>query len=163
MRFLMIPLLSLFGFSIAPASVLTEKNQQQMSFYLDSRFDAGHDVYYNCQSVEMSVTLFLQQLGAQNVYVRCSGGIDDLYPPPAWPAHLNLSFQSLKTASTSVANPISADWKEISINAFDDCFLLSQIFGKIQPGMDIKDVDGPNHCFEPDSAFHLKLKALIAL
>lgn len=57
--------------------------------------------YYNCDSLEDRVESNLEKLGAVNVRVRCSGGLDTWGHMPPMPAYVTASFDAPVAGTTT--------------------------------------------------------------
>ncbi len=84
MKLLLVALL--VGSSAFANMVPTAEKTVTKKFRMDSRSDFGARVYYNCDSVEVRGEELLEELGATNIDVECSGGIDPFnrYPQDAY-------------------------------------------------------------------------------
>lgn len=100
---------ALFAVSSAFAS---EYVSRKLSFS-PRMYNGGTVTYYNCDSVENTVESHLESLGAQNVRVSCTGGIE-----MGWntPAHVSASFDVL-------VPEIDAPSRGASLSGRDSCSL----------------------------------------
>jgi len=146
------------GFSIAQASVPSERISHRIDFTLDTYFGAGEKVYYDCFSAESAIEDQMERMGAKNVHVRCVGGLDTFNPDMSMPAHIILEFVTLVPGSPGAVN---ANWKQVRINSFGNCFMMSQVYEQVKGTMEMQNVKGPGYCADPDSAFHLSFTTLV--
>jgi hypothetical protein len=144
-----------FFFSVqgASAAVTARRATVHQDFYISSNWDFGR-VYYNCDSVEDSVESLLAALGATDIRVRCTGGISNDMPP--MDASVTVSYQSLRLANPGEPGAISAQWKGVNYQTFDNCFLNQQIFKNVRSGFAIQDVRETSHCSDPGAEYRLQ-------
>ncbi len=157
MKFLIVLISSLIGFSNAQASVPAFKTKIVKEFSLNSFFDAGDRVYFNCQTVENTMTDMLTKMGAQDVSVQCYGGIQENLPSDAWEASVRASYTTLQASPNG---NIPSDYKAVSLDSYDSCYLLSQLFTNVEDSFNIKDLTGNTSCPSLDSRMHLKMSTL---
>lgn len=132
----------------------------RLSFHIDSRPDVGLRVYYNCDSVESQLESLLEQMGARNIDVRCTGGFDRNLPEIAWEADVDLRFDALKLVGSGTPGAIRAAFQDIRIHEWDSCYLLRQTFDEVKSDFVLKNVSGPNRCFSANDSFRLELSTL---
>lgn len=86
-------------------------------------YNGGTVSYYNCQSVESTVESHLESLGAQNISVRCSGGIE-----MGWtmPAHVTAKFDAPVPAENEVVH-------EVTLKGSDSCHLNTEFLDAAIP------------------------------
>lgn len=90
---------ALFAVSSAFA---TEYVSRKLSFSPRTH-NGGTISYYNCDSVEDTVASHLEDLGAQNVRVSCSGGIEMGWMTPVF---VRASFDAAVSASNGVTRTV---------------------------------------------------------
>ena len=157
MKMFIILISSLIGLASVNAAITASRSIVTKKFTLKSDFGVNSEVYFNCDSVENSMRSMLSKMGATDIHVRCTGGIQD--PPfEFWDANVTVSYSSLKASSSG---NIDADYRSISIDTFDSCVLLSQLFAEVQDSFDIKDLSGTKTCTELNSSLHLKMMVLL--
>jgi hypothetical protein len=149
------------GLSIAQASVSAVPVSHTENFTLRSNFVPGETVYYNCSSVEPEIEAVLEHMGATNISVRCTGGLDTFNPALSFPAFITMTYESLHPASDD-SPTVLADWKQINIRSFDNCAMMTQVYNAVKGTMEMQDVTGPNSCAQSNSDFHLTFTGLIA-
>lgn len=110
---------ALFAVSSAFA---TEYVSRKLSFG-PSMYNGGTVTYYNCSSVEDTVESHLKALGAQNIRVSCSGGIE-----MGWntPAHVRASFE----VAVPAANDAS---RQVGLSGRESCSLNTQFLDAAIP------------------------------
>lgn len=158
MKKLVLLLACLAGFQFAHADVPAHLVQTTKEFTIRSSFGAGGRVYYNCDSVESSVADMLSEMGAIRINVRCSGGIQDNFPP--MDAYVRVTFTALKLAAINDRDVIKADWKRVDLHSWDDCVLKTQVFENVQSGFALSDVRRTTQCSSPSSQFRANFLAL---
>lgn len=110
---------ALFAVSSAFAS---EYVSRKLSFS-PRMYNGGTVTYYNCDSVEDTVEARLESLGAQNVRVSCSGGIE---MGQNMPAHVRATFD----VAVPAANDAS---REVSLSGRDSCSLNVELLDAAIP------------------------------
>ncbi|MBC7457588.1 MAG: hypothetical protein H7235_04875 [Bdellovibrionaceae bacterium] len=155
MRTLLLIFVAVIGLQ-ANADVPAHRVSMHKEFSIRSSTQTGW-VYYNCDSVEQAVTDLLSKIGASNISVRCSGGIENGQPPME--AYVDVTFDALQLASINDTNIVMANWTPVKIHSWDDCDLKSQIFKDTQAGFAIKDVK-ISSCSSPSSQFKASLTTL---
>ena len=159
MKKMFLCLVALMSFSAAQASVPSKKVAYSQEFTLRSNFSALETVYYNCDSAEDQVEDMLVKMGASNVHVTCTGGLDTFNPGMSFPAHISVSFETMRAAANS-SDATSSDWKTVSIRSFDNCFMMSQVYENVKDSFEMKDVKAPRSCARADSSFRLEFTTL---
>lgn len=152
---LLLTVLTIVGFQVK-ADVPAHRVSTHSEFMIRSSTMTGW-VYYNCDSVEQAVTDLLSKLGASNISVRCTGGIDHSHPP--MDAYVDVTFDALKLAAINDTDIVMANYLPVKIRSWDDCDLKSQIFKNTQSGFSMTDVK-VSSCSNPSSAFKASLKTL---
>jgi hypothetical protein len=146
------------GFSLAQAAVPSERISNQVDFTISPNFSAGEKVYYDCWSAESAIEDQMEKMGAKNIEVRCTGGLNTFNPDMSMPAHILMTFTNLVAGSPGAVN---ADWKQMRINSFGNCHLMSQVYDNVKASLELQNVKGPGHCSHPDSSFHMSFMALV--
>lgn len=94
-------LLILASLLVSASAFASEVVSQKVSFNVGGRV-LGNETYYTCNSVKYAVKKHLATLGAENVRVTCSGGLDHLSRWSAWPALVRASFDAPVTTGGNV-------------------------------------------------------------
>lgn len=100
---------------VVTSAFATESVARKLS-WSPRTYNGGTVSYYNCQSVRSTVEAHLESLGAQNISVRCSGGIE-----MGWtmPAHVTAKFDAIIPESNGVV-------REVTLKGSDSCNLNSE-------------------------------------
>lgn len=159
MKKMFLCLLAMASFSVAQASVPSKKIGYSQEFMLRSNFSPFENVYYECSSAEDQIEDMLVKMGATNVHVQCSGGLDTFNPIMTVPAHVTVSYETMRAATNS-SDATSADWKAVSIHSFNNCFMMSQVYENVKDSFEMKDLKAPRSCSRADSAFRLEFTTL---
>lgn len=133
---------------------------QNVSFQVDSRPGTSGRVYYNCDSVEGQIESMLEQMGAVNIQVSCTGGIDSHRPQIAWDASVDATFDTLHPVRPGTPGAINAAMRSVQIHEWDSCYLLNQAFQEVAPSFALQNVVGPRSCSSMRSAFRVELESL---
>lgn len=94
---------------------------KRISFSPSTYSGSGTTTYYNCDSVEDMAESHLEDLGAINVSVRCSGGLE----MGGTPAHLSGSFDVPVTAEEVAVVRV--------LKGFNSCRLNSEFLDTVLP------------------------------
>jgi hypothetical protein len=156
MKFLFIALVVMLGFQVH-AEVPAHRVSTHKEFSIRSSTSPGESVYYNCDSVENAVTDLLSKLGARNISVWCTGGIQ--YDQPPMDAFVDVSFDALNLANINDTGIVMANWTPIKIHSWDDCELKTQIFNNTQSGFSMSNVRLAS-CLNSTSQFRASLTTL---
>ncbi len=142
MKFVYILLLGI-GFSLPSIAQTYESpvtlQKKEVSGILGARVGHFGRIYYECDSVEDDVEEFLEALGATNVRVHCSGGLDTINPRFTTPA----SFRATYTAYA--IDPASTDvrtYSEVNLRGRDNCALIAELFHIFEGELAIMDIEG---------------------
>ena len=155
MKMFVLALIAVVGFQ-AKADVPAHRVSTHKEFVIRSSTIDGW-VYYNCDSVEDTVTDLLTKLGAGNISVRCTGGIQD--DQPLMDAFVDVTFDALKVAGASDTDTVMAKWTPVKIDSWDNCDLKSQILKETQSGFSMMDVK-VSSCWDSSSPFRASLTTL---
>jgi hypothetical protein len=109
--------------------------EYKSSFTISDRGDAGSRVYYNCDSVEDAVEDMLTKLGAMDINVRCTGGLDR-FGNMHMPAHVKTSYSAINLESDNDVN-MSVGVESERIRERGQCRLLNSIFSEIKENFEI--------------------------
>jgi hypothetical protein len=142
----------------ALAGVTVQRVTTETDFMVRSRVGFGENVYYNCDVVESNLESMLVKMGATNVHVECTGGIDDFRPPYAWESQVHMSFEAMKPAAEG-ATDMRGEYKAVDFKSWDNCYLYQQAFEEVKSGFDIKDAK-VGSCSSSNSGFSLKANIL---
>ncbi len=94
-------LLILASLLVSASAFASELVSQKVAFHVGGRV-LGREIYYSCESVRYAVKKHLVTLGAENVRVSCSGGLDHFNRRNAWPALVRASFDAPVATGTEV-------------------------------------------------------------
>ena len=155
--------IALFSFSVSfagPDDPMTGVFQQvEQEFMIDSDVDFGGKIYYRCDTVEISVKLLLEKMGARDVQVRCYGGIDQFRPVELSSSSLKLQYTVLSSRDSSSAR-YPTQWTAVSIRSFESCHLLTQVFKQVKGQFELRNITGPSTCFSSNQNFRVQFETL---
>lgn len=111
-------------------NVFANTYQDRNTSFTISTFGGGNNHFYSCDTVEWEVEALLKKLGATNISVRCTGGIDSWNINFSRPAYVRASFTAL-----SISNDIT-DFETEGLRIVNlklktrptNCHLLTQAF-----------------------------------
>lgn len=130
--------MALLAFSTTFAQTVTKK------FVVDSHTDFGGRAYYDCDAVEMKTADFLELLGASNISVKCSGGLD---------RHMGWAREAFVVASFDVAQ--EGSYEEFELKSFDSCHLYKEIFSGVKKAFDFERVDRVRSCMRSSDSVRI--------
>lgn len=134
-------LLSLFVVSAFAAEV---------RFTIEERTSWGDWVFYNCDSVENFVEDMLVDMNAEDINVRCTGGLDPFFPQFSTAARVRASF-----------TPVSPDQpEEVELRGFDNCHLAHSSFKGIKDEFNIENLEMRRSCRRPGDRYRIRFDLL---
>lgn len=116
-------LLTVLALAFSVTAFAGEFESKRISFSPSTHTGGGTVSYYNCDSVEDMAESHLEDLGAMNVNVRCTGGISNGWNSPA---HLSGTFDAPVV--------VASDKVEILVlRGNDSCSLNSEFLDMVLP------------------------------
>ncbi|PIS11438.1 MAG: hypothetical protein COT73_04040 [Bdellovibrio sp. CG10_big_fil_rev_8_21_14_0_10_47_8] len=143
---------------ISTASVSAVSEMQRTSFILSRMTGPGEHTYYNCDYVESFVRGMLNKLGAEDVRVHCTGGIDNTIRRPM-PATVSARFSSARSTNVNNSSARAADYKVVTLRASRGCSLANDTYRAIADKFELETLMGPGFCNSSD-AFHIEARVL---
>ena len=104
--------------------------------------DVGTRVYYNCDSVEDRVEAMLEQMGAQNIRVRCTGGLDRFNGRFSTAARVRASYEALST-DVDGGNTTVSIFNETLTARGTNCHLVTRAFRAVSKNFEITSAELP--------------------
>ena len=154
-RFFVIPLAAVV-FPAAAWAVDAVPRISKASFGISSSTSSG-SVYYNCDSLEDMTENMLKKLGANDVRVRCSGGLES---GTYWgPASITASFSSPVLGSGSSAR--SASYKAFQLRDSDNCHAAQEIFAGLRSKLDLNSISGTKSFCDGNDSYRIQGNALM--
>ena len=126
----------------ASAEQLAYPTLTEVSYSLDSNV-GGDQVYYNCDSVESSVKSMLKKVGAENISVRCTGGLDRWSFPT--PAYVTAKFVAASMVKNNSA-PRKALVQNVTLRDNGNCQMYLNTLEALSEAMELDIVAGPTSC-----------------
>jgi hypothetical protein len=146
----------------AEATVQAVKTHNSFDFVVNGRTGMGNQVYYNCESAEDYIETLLEKVGATNISVRCTGGID-FGQTPMNELSIEVAFDSVRLPSASVTGTqTAAVWKSVKLQDFDNCNLAMETIKGVKDHLELKDVQGLHRCWDSHDSYNVTLSALVA-
>ena len=143
-RFFVIPLAAVV-FPAAAWAVDAVPRISKASFGISSSTSSG-SVYYNCDSLEDMTENMLKKLGANDVRVRCSGGLES---GTYWgPASITASFSS-------------ASYKAFQLRDSDNCHAAQEIFAGLRSKLDLNSISGTKSFCDGNDSYRIQGNALM--
>ncbi|MBG59252.1 MAG: hypothetical protein CME67_06730 [Halobacteriovoraceae bacterium] len=130
--------------SLTSVFAVTEKTIEK-KFRINSRTDFGARVFYNCDSVEDRTYDILEELGATDIEVRCTGGIDRFgnYAREAY----------VKTTYTVQTSEEQGSFQDFKIRSFNSCHLYDSIFTNVMDSFTFEEMSDLRRCVSSRSRF----------
>lgn len=113
----------------------------------------GSRVFYNCDSVEDTVTESLKEMGAIVHSVRCTGGLDR-FGRFHTAARVQATFDAL---SSKIDGNVSSSIQSVEIRKRNNCHLYNSIVKGVSDSFEISKVD-MRRCFRSDDRTRIKLQ-----
>lgn len=140
-------LMALLAFSGAYAqTVNTVDKTVSTDFRVASHTTFGNRVYYVCDVVESAAKTLLETLGAKDVEVRCSGGLDP-YSGYARDAHVKATY-TVKAMSEDGES--EGTYQEFEFKKFGSCHLYAEVLEGVKGDFDFERLDRVRTCFRSD-------------
>lgn len=113
-----------------------EYERKDANFTIRDR--VGFDiVYYNCDSVEQTVESILGEMGAKDIRVRCTGGLDRMGFNHL-PARVNAEFEAI---NAELDGKISVNIDEVKFRNHRNCHLYNSIVNAVQDQFEIAHIE----------------------
>jgi hypothetical protein len=145
----------------ADATVQAVKTHNSFDFVVNGR-SSFHQVYYNCDSAEDYIESLLKKMGASNISVRCTGGIDYGQIPMDF-LSIEVAYDNVRLPSANVTGTQTTGvWKEVKLNDFDNCNLAMETIKGVKDHFELKDIKGADRCWDPNDSYRVSFSALMA-
>lgn len=128
---------------------------KEVNFTVSDRTSFGNRVFYNCDSVEHYVATSLEDLGARNITVRCSGGLDR-FGNIHLPARVSSTFEAL---NSSLVSSRKASMQEVVFRDHDNCHLMNSIIKSVMGEFEVASVE-MRRCTSANAATRIKITVL---
>jgi hypothetical protein len=134
----------------------TKLETKTKRFNITSFGDFGSRVYYNCDSVEAEVKSMMELFGAQNISVRCSGGISP------WGGFATDAFVTLKMDVMTLDDEgtMRAEYEAVELRARRNCHLLKEVTKATAKLFVMKDLKYSRSCSPSSDFFRLSATIL---
>lgn len=124
-------------------------------FTIFSNFGGGQ-VFYNCDSVENKVEDLLKEMGAKNISVRCSGGLDR-FGRFSTSARVRTSFDVLSYEAPNDGTLFST--QTVEVRERGNCHLYNSSFKALSKSFEMSDIS-TRSCFRPSDRTRISFKVL---
>ena len=142
---MILSLVAALGFvGTAQASEVAYPTETEINYTLLSHVGGGEQVYYNCDSVEDTVESMLKKLGAENISVRCTGGLDQDWRFPT-PANVSARFIAASSVKNNQA-PRKASVQNVVLRDNGSCHLYKETLETLEVAMELEIVKAPGAC-----------------
>lgn len=122
---------------------------KETSFGIPSNLGAGNRVYYNCESVENATRHVLSELGATEIRVKCTGGLD-----PVSRVHTDAFVR----ARFFVVE--QGEFETVVFRDRTNCHLITEIFEGVRGSFILHNVQGVRRCWDASSPYHFSAEVL---
>ncbi len=137
-------LIALFASSFAMAEV-----NHETSFLVSQFTGNGNKIFYNCDIVEDFTEDVLEKMGAYDIRVRCSGGLDDFFSTNAF---VRASFST---------NSEDVEMAAVELKDRKNCHLAHETFRGLRDSFVLENVDTHNSCnFRPSGRYKITFSVL---
>lgn len=135
--------LSLIVTQFSYADQVAYPTATEIHYTLNSHLGGGEQVYYNCDSVESSVYSILKKIGAEQIKVNCTGGLDDWrFPMPAYVSARFIAASSIKNKQA----PRKASVESISLRDNGSCHLFKETLNTLEVAVELNVTKSPSSC-----------------
>lgn len=149
-------LFSLMMFQSAPAQVVVAVPvTSSVSFSIFESTGGGNYTYYSCDALEDLTKSMLKKMGASDIRVSCSGGLDggQYFGSPS----VRASFVHPVRANEGAR----AQYKSVTLKDSDNCHAAQEIFSAIRVKLDLASVSGDRPFCEPRQSYKIQVQALM--
>lgn len=133
---------------IISLSSMAKENIVSTQFEISS-FSGSSHIYYNAQVAKAFIENVLGKMGAQNIHVQTSGGIDT--NGYHFPVFVNADF------SVSSNDSKEGQWKDVVFEGTRGCHLMKEVFIGLHHHFAIQAVE-MKHCSSPSGAYRVSLQ-----
>ncbi|MEC9284165.1 MAG: hypothetical protein VX642_15725 [Bdellovibrionota bacterium] len=131
-----------------------EYERKEANFTIRDR--VGFDiVYYNCDSAEYTVESILEEMGAKDIRVRCTGGLDPIGSIHL-PARINAEFEAI---NAELDGKISVKIDEVKFRNHKNCHLYNSVVKAVQDQFEIAHME-MRRCHRIDGSTLIKMSVL---
>ena len=116
----------------------------------------GNNVYYNCDSVERNVENLLEEMGARNISVRCTGGLDR-WGRMSTSAFVRASFEALSYSMPNDGTHFAVE--KVSINERGACHLYNTSVKALAKNFELTELS-TGSCWRPGDSTSISFKVL---
>lgn len=111
----------------------------------------GGYVYYDCDVVEDRTVDMLEALGATDINVRCTGGLDKWNP----------QFSTSARVKTSFEVPAEGELTTVELKGWQGCYLATTIFENVVENFAVENLDVSNcSTFRPHGKWDISFDVL---
>lgn len=128
----------------------------KVGFFVSESTGAGNTTYYSCDGLEDLTKSMLKKLGASDIRVRCSGGLDSgtYWGTPS----IDVSFVSPMRGSGAEAR--AASYQTVQLRDSDNCHAAQTIFAAIRSRLDLTSVSGTESFCDSNDSYRIQAQAL---
>jgi len=151
MKSQLITLTILIMFSSLPSAFASESlglAAKKQDIVVDTFNGAMDHIYYDCDYAKTQTKRILKTLGASDIKVTCTGGLDRFRRMPPRPLFLRTQFQAL---SSTGEGQYTAELQPFRFRYTDDCHLPATLFKALVPHFEFATVEYTKSC--PHSRF----------
>lgn len=126
-----------------------------VSFSIFESTGGGNYTYYSCDGLESLTKSMLKKMGAGDIRVSCSGGLDggQYFGSP----YIRASFVHPVLASGGA----DAEYKEVTLRGSDNCHAAQEIFAALRTKLDLASVEGDRRFCEARQSYKIQVEALM--
>lgn len=122
---------------------------QEMKFQFLS-----NNSYYSCSYAEKQTEKYLIMLGAKDIEIRCTGGIQSGSPSWAWaPISVRASFQALVTVDNSEKDAVPVEENSVTFKGRGSCDFNSKLIKNALSHFEAIIEGGFSNCFNSNGSY----------
>ncbi len=149
----------LFSTMLAQAApIQAVPTREAVDFPIWEQTGAGNQTFYSCDGLEDLTKSFLQKLGATNVQVSCSGGIDQGGIGYDGSPDVQAKFTALRVSAKGATQ--AGNYRHFVISGRDNCAAAQAIFAGIRKAMSITGVTGDSRFCESYERYDIEGEVL---
>ena len=153
-----------FTMLISSASMAIENGygkyvDQEMKFHFSSNRS-----YYSCSYAEKQTEKYLTMLGAKDIEIRCTGGIQSGSPSWAWaPVSVRASFQALVAVDSSEKDSVPVEENSLTFKGRGSCDFNSKLIKTALGHFEATVEHGFSNCFNSNGSYNYDVITLKTL
>lgn len=110
--------------------------QKSLSYSLTDRMSNGGQIFYNCDSVITKTERMLRKLGAKNIDVDCTGGLDR-FGRNHLPAYVSADFLALNSELSGNRN---VSFQTVRFSERNNCHFVNESLKELSKALEVSEL-----------------------